>query len=518
MAKDNVENNRNSTNVYLDSYEPEIKPEEGKNTQYIATLIATFSAFAMGLCLSWSSSAIPMLQESSSTIQITDQQGSWIGSLLTLGALVGAIPAGYVAQRLTGPKRLLQLLAFPLFGSWIVIAYCGTVYGLYVARFMSGVAIGAISVAAPMYVGELAEPKIRGTLGTFFQLQITLGLLCEYILGGSVKDFQILALISSIVPVVFLFCFTFMPESPVFLTARGNHEQAKASLQWFRSDSHNIDSELSAIKENLQASKDSGDNFRILSDIPSRRALVISLMLMVFQQLSGINAVFFYAQKIFADSGSGAASGQQEMLDDSSMSPSTCAILLGLVQVIATYAATLLIDRAGRRILLLISASVMSLCLAVMAVFFHLKTTGVDMTAYANVPIITLATFIIVFSFGFGPVPWLMMTELFSPAVKGSATSISAACNWLLAFVVTKFFQDMLDCVGPAVTFAGFSVTCAFATVFVFSRVPETKGKDVDTIIRMLSTDTDKAAAGNPASTSTPCRNGLEGMEIEKKA
>lgn len=159
------------------------------------------------MVFSWSSSALPIFERE---FEITTTQGAWVGSLVTLGAFVGAIPAGPIAQ-LIGRKRTLQILIIPLLTSWMLIAFLWLVlqiclfiqfshsyvcifsnyiWVLYIARFLAGIASGGISVAAPMYVSELAHVSIRGTLGTFFQVQITIGILLEYLLGkNSFIDF-----------------------------------------------------------------------------------------------------------------------------------------------------------------------------------------------------------------------------------------------------------------------------------------------------------------------------------------
>lgn len=162
-------------------------------------------------------------------------------------------------------------------------------------------------------------------------------------------------------------------------------------------------------------------------------------------------------------------------------------------QVIATYISTILIDRTGRRILLLISATVMSICLVALGVYFHLKTVY-DTSAFSSIPLISLALFIVLFSIGFGPIPWMMMGEIFPTKVKGLASSVSASFNWLLAFTVTKLFQNMLDTIGTSVTFVLFGVVCALAIAFVFFVIPETKGKDIHEINNILlgKTDTKK--------------------------
>ncbi|KAJ3626027.1 hypothetical protein MTP99_016554 [Tenebrio molitor] len=289
-----------------------------KFPQFLASTLATLIALCLGMCLTWTSPALPMLEKSER--KITEAQGAWIGSLLTLGACLGAIPTGSIANFI-GRKRTLQMLALPLFASWLTIAYGNRVEALYVARFVAGLAIGGVSVAAPMYVAELAHTSIRGTLGTFFQVQITVGVLLEYLLGGTVASFKCLALASSVFPILFLVGFSFMPETPVYLYGKGRVDAARKSLEYFRGRHYNLDEELLRIADDI---KEANTNKAKLSDLFSCRAtlngLIVSLGLMVFQQMSGINAVLFYTGNIFAETGS-------------LMAPDTSAILVGTVQV-----------------------------------------------------------------------------------------------------------------------------------------------------------------------------------------
>lgn len=151
-----------------------------------------------------------------------------------------------------------------------------------------------------------------------------------------------------------------------------------------------------------------------------------------------------------------------------------------------TYVSTILIDKAGRRILLIISALIMSICLGVLAVYFHLLENQIR-DLHFTIPIISVTLYITVFSLGFGPIPWIMIGELFPSKIKGLASSISAALNWVLAFTVTKLFQNLLDLLGSGYTFGTFMIATIFATVFVCCLVPETKGKDMKEIQYILA-------------------------------
>nr|CAD7197765.1 unnamed protein product [Timema douglasi] len=394
------------------------------------------------------------------------RKGSWIGSLLNLGAFIGAIPAGILADHI-GRRTTLCGLAVPFFVSWLMIAFCSSALELYVGRIVGGMAVGAVSVVAPMYISELADSKVRGALGTFFQLQITLGILCGYLVG-MVGDHRVLAFILSVLPVVYFVSFIWMPESPVYLLSKDKLNEARRS-------NYDIEDEMVRMTESSgDSQKRKGGLGELLSNPVTRRALTIALGLMMFQQLSGVNAVIFYTGQIFDLAGS-------------SIPSATACIIIGVVQVIATYVSTLLVDRAGRRILLLISDSVMALCLGVLGAYFHLLNNHYDTSDVSWVPIVSVAIFIVVFSLGFGPIPWIMLGELFPANVKGVASAVAAAFSWILSFAVTKVFQNMTSSLGEDITFWVFTGICVVGTVFVFVMVPETKGKDLNEIQEELS-------------------------------
>lgn len=442
--------------------------------QYVAAAVGTLSALILGTHLSWPSTAIPMLQSPLSVIPISSTEGSWIVSIITLSACAGAIPTGLIAN-LVGPKRTLQIMAIPLMVSWYFIAISKNIWLIYLARLLAGVGVGSTCVAAPMYVTDIAEVRVRGMLGTFFQLQITIGFLIGYTLGILIESFQTLALVSSAFPIIFLVAFYFMPESPTFLLSKNRIHEARKVLQFLRGHGHEVESELSTRKDELNEIAANKCKFSDLYRYrATMKAMIIALGLMFFQQLSGINAILFYAGIIFQE-----ASG--------SLSSGLCAVIIGIVQVLATLLAATLIERLGRKILLLISGFVMAVCLFSIGVYFHLLILDYDLSDFAFVPLGCTAVYIVAFSFGFGPIPWMIAGDIFSTKVKGLACSISTTFNWMLAFAVTKLFIPLRDEIGIGLTFIIFGFVCVLAFLFTLVYIPETKGKSLGEVQILLS-------------------------------
>lgn len=199
-------------------------------------------------------------------------------------------------------------------------------------------------------------------------------------------------------------------------------------------------------------------------------------MLMVFQQFSGINAVIFFTVPIFKSAGS-------------NIDPSISAIIVGVVQVLTTFLAAVLVEKAGRKILLIQSSAVMCICLTVLGVYFRLKNSGHDVSNIGWIPLMSLVMFIVSFSLGYGPIPWMMMGELLAPEVKSIATSFTVLFNWTAVFIVTKTFPILNESLGSDITFWIFAVIMAVGTLYGFKSVFETKGKSSAQIQFILSGD-----------------------------
>lgn len=200
----------------------------------------------------------------------------------------------------------------------------------------------------------------------------------------------------------------------------------------------------------------------------------MSLSLMFFQQFSGINAVIFYTVTIFKSAGS-------------TMDPQVSSIIVGVVQVLMTFAAAVLVERAGRKILLVQSSAIMCLCLTVLGIYFCLKDNGYDVSSIGWMPLFSMVMFIVSFSLGYGPIPWMMMGELLAPEVKGIATALTVLFNWVSVFIVTKSFTVLTELVGSDFTFWTFAVVMALGTLYGIVSLFETKGKSNAQIQLMLA-------------------------------
>ncbi|XP_020285805.1 facilitated trehalose transporter Tret1-2 homolog isoform X2 [Pseudomyrmex gracilis] len=444
--------------------------------QYLAGIAVTLGAVAAGMVLGWSSSAGENgidLQEKYG-IPIDADEFSLISSLATVGAGAICIPIGILAD-LIGRKTALLLMVIPFSVGWLLIIFSKSVLFFYFGRFITGLSAGAFCVGAPLYTSEIAESEIRGTLGSYFQLMLTVGILITYVLGAILKNMRNLSIISAIVPLIFFAIFFFMPETPVYYLKKHNDDAARKSLVRLRGHQYDVDTELQQHRADLEEASRNNTSFLVaIKSRAAKKGFVIAYGLMLFQQMSGVNAIIFYSAKIFKDAGS-------------TLPPDQATIITGAVQVVSVFASSLIVDKLGRRILLLSSIVVMFLTTLILGVYFYCIDFN---TAFDNAKwfaIIPLCIFLVFFSLGFGPIPWMMMPEIFAPEIKGIAGSSACVFNWLMAFIVTYFYESLVRAVHSYGTFWIFSGFCVVGIIFVYFLVPETKGKTLEEIQRELN-------------------------------
>lgn len=314
---------------------------------------------------------------------------AWVGSVTPLGAAVVCVVIGTIIQIL-GRKLTMLLLIIPFTVGWALVIFATNLAMLMVGRFLLGIAGGAFCVAAPTYTGEIAQSSIRGTLGSYFQLMMVIGILLVYCIGSYVSVF-VLNLICAVIPLIFGAIFVFMPESPTYLVAVGKKEEAAKSLKWLRGSEYDFSQELADLQ--TQHEEDRKNKVSIVAAFGRRatqKALFISLGLMFFQQMSGVNAVIFFTKNIFESAGS--------QLDSS-----IATIIVGVMQVVSVFVSSIIVDKAGRRMLLLPSALAMCITTALLGTFFFMKKQNPDsVTSIGWLPVASLCGFIILFSIGFG--------------------------------------------------------------------------------------------------------------------
>jgi facilitated trehalose transporter len=350
---------------------------------------------------------------------------------MPLAGLAGGILGGPLIEYL-GRKNTILATAVPFIVSWLLIACAVNVYMILAGRALSGFCVGVASLSLPVYLGETVQPEVRGTLGLLPTAFGNIGILLCFV-AGKYMNWSELAFLGCALPVPFLILMCFIPETPRWYVSRGREERARKALRWLRGRKADVEPELKGIvRSHLEAERHATQNQMMeLLKRANLKPLSISLGLMFFQQLSGINAVIFYTVSIFKDAGS-------------TIDENLCTIIVGVVNFGATFAATILIDRLGRKMLLYISDVAMIITLFTLGGFFYAKNNGHDVSELGWLPLASFVIFVVGFSLGFGPIPWLMMGEILPAKVRGSAASVATAFNWACTFVVTKTFTDLV--------------------------------------------------------------------------
>ncbi|XP_063236592.1 facilitated trehalose transporter Tret1-2 homolog [Bacillus rossius redtenbacheri] len=463
---------------------------EGTRNQHLAAFLAGLGALCAGAVQGWTAPALPYLLHEAGAgtnytagapAPISADQASWVGAIAALGGLAGALPAGHLADTL-GRRAVLLLLSLPFALAWLlVVAFPVTVPALYASRFVAGVAMGAVTVVVPIYNEEIAEDRLRGPLGIYLDLMVTVGILWSYAVGAAVP-YVWLAALCGLLPLLFAAAFWRAPESPVFLASRDRWDEAEKALRWLRGsrslDDQAVKGELVRLHlsvagvrrhlglSRLSALRDTARSFYLGS--PAGKAAFVVTGLMVVQQLTFINAFLFYTEDIFRG------------IAGASVSPLTSTVVVGVVQCLATAASFLLVQVCGRRPLLLASALVIALSVGTLAV--DLAAAGEGAGPAGWLPLACLCVCMVAYSLGLGPLPWLMMAELAPVEHKGLISSLAVFVNWVLVFAVTFAFNGLVALLGAAATYGGICAACLMGTLFVYLVVPETRGKSREEI------------------------------------
>jgi sugar porter (SP) family MFS transporter len=398
-------------------------------------------------------------------------QEELITSLLLVGAVVGALVAGRVAD-LIG-RRLTVLITAAIFVVGVLLAaFTPTFPVLLVARIVIGLAVGSASMVVPLYIGEVVPPRVRGGLVSLNQLAITAGILVSYLidygLSGSANWRLMFGLAA--IPAVLLFAgMLFQKESPHWLIRQDRIDEARDVLKRVRNEDDDIDGEIRDVQE--VSRKEAGVR-ELLS--PSIRPLVfVGVMLAVFQQITGINTVIYYAPTLLQGAGFGSSAA---LLAN---------VVNGAVNVGMTIVAIWLLDRAGRRPLLLSGTAGMAVGMAITACAF---LGGENLHgALAIVAVIGLLVYTGSFAIGLGPVFWLLIAEIYPLRIRGAAMSVATMANWGANFLVTVSFLTLLNAISGVGVFFLFGFLTLVALAYFWRKVPETKGRSLQEIERELT-------------------------------
>lgn len=404
----------------------------------------------------------------------TTDESSLITSLLGLGTIFGSILSGFPSERI-GRKKTLLVFAIPMFTAHVMLIFANSLVIIYTARFFCGLGAGCVFAVVPNYITEISEDKNRGIMGCTMGIALATGTMSNYIIGPFVS-MSILSCFHLVPIVLFIVLFGwFVPETPYYFASYNDKNNLETCLMKFRNQSStDVQKELVYIIQTVEDSQAAQGSLKDLFKLRYlRRGLIISCMLMVVQQFSGITAVLGYMQTIFEATGS-------------SISPEYSSMFVGITQVIVQLFVCNLIEKLGRRILLMFSTVGSFISLVTLGVYFYLNNNGYDTSSIFWLPIASLMIYIVAYNAGLASLPWTIMGELFPSNVKSLASTFTSCVCLTISFIIAQIFSSIVVVFGMAGTFWMFSGFCIAGFFFTMFVVPETKGKSSQEIQAIL--------------------------------
>lgn len=459
-----------------------------KGNKYVNRLaaIASLGGFLFGYDTAVISGTIGFV---TNQFELDSVNTGWYVSSALVGCILGVAVAGILSDKY-GRKRVLILAALFFGISAVGCAFAIGFTDLVIYRLIGGLGIGVASMVSPLYISELSPSHKRGRLVAFYQFAITVGILCSYfcnayLLKLSHTDFlmQTTGLINkiavsevwrimlgtSVVPaLLFLFLLLFVPESPRWLTIKGNEPEAFRVLKKIVTDDE-AQKEINDIKTNLE--RETG-GFGILFKGGFKLPMFIGISLAFLTQVSGINAIIYYGPKILEEAGlpiADALGGQ---------------VVIGLVNVLFTLIAIWKIDQLGRKPLLLAGVIGIIASLIIIGSLFYFSQNAVHNTQNTYLLLIFILLFIACFAFSYGPVIWVLLSEIFPAKIRGKAMSLATLSLWIGTALVGQLTPVFLEVLKPAGTFWLFAAMTAPALYLAIKIIPETKGKSLEEIER----------------------------------
>lgn len=436
---------------------------DGRPLVYFATGVAALGGMLFGYDIGVISGAILFIKQAFS---LSPGAEEIVVSAVLLGSLVGAAIGGTLADRF-GRRKLLIGTAVVFGAGAIGAALAPSVAWLVIARLVAGTAIGIASFVAPLYISEIAPQSIRGKLVSINQVALTSGIVISYLVDyafSGTRSWRWMFALAAVPASVFIVGLMLIPDSPRWLSARGSVDRAKDVLEHIRSPEQAA-VEIEVIQQSLAQHKSHWSE--LLSPL-LRPAMIVGVGLAIAQQITGINTIIYYAPTIFRFAGFASASAAI-----------LASVGIGVVNVVFTVVAMQLIDKVGRRPLLLVSLAGMTFGLAVLGLAFLLPQLG---SALGWIAVASLTIYVGSFAVGLGPVFWLMLSEIYPLGVRGRAMSVGTLANWAANLIVALSFLTLTEALGKPATFWLYGAISIGAWFFAYFLAPETKGKTLEQI------------------------------------
>ncbi|XP_022526318.2 solute carrier family 2, facilitated glucose transporter member 6 [Astyanax mexicanus] len=455
---------------------------------FLAVFSAVLGNFNFGFSLVFPSPVIPQLQAGDDPrLRMDVHQVSWFGSIFTLGAAAGGLSAMLMNDRI-GRKLSIMISAVPSTAGYLVMGAAQGFWMLLLGRFLTGIAAGITASSIPVYVSEISHPGVRGALGSCPQITAVFGSLALYALG-LVIPWRWLAVAGEVPVLLMLILLCFMPNSPRYLITHGKRDEACGALKWLRGPNSDYMNELNQIERSVNSQV--GIQWADLRSPFYYKPVLISVFMRFLQQMTGITPILVYLEPIFHKTAI-------------TLEPKYDAALVGAVRLLSVMIAASLMDKAGRKALLYTSAFLMYLAMLSMTMYTHTtpcdnnrnitvdaslqlteghgELTGSVPNSITLVPLISAMVIIFGYAMGWGPITWLLMSEILPLGARGVASGLCVMVSWITAFALTQLFMHAVDAYGLFVPFLFFCVVCVVNIIFTAVCVPETKGRTLEEI------------------------------------
>ena len=426
---------------------------------FLISLIAAFGGLLFGFDIAIFSGTIPFIKP---YFQLTDAQLGWTGSSLYVGCIIGTLITGFFADRF-GRKLPLTIAAGIFMISSVLMGWSSGYSGLIFWRIIAGIGVGAASMLSPLYIAEVSPANIRGRMVSINQLTIVSGILLayfsNYILADLEDNWRWMFTSGAIPAVLFFVCVFFVPESPRWLISRGKTDQARDILRRIIG-SEKAQQELHNIQVGIQ--KDVKGKLTDLVRPGVTFIVLLGITMAVFQQISGANAIFFYAPIIFEKAGMNV---KDQLFQQ---------IMIGAINLIFTLLAMQLVDKLGRKKLMLAGSSLMALWLFLVGICYQFSFfEGYYLQFF-------VLAFIATYASTLAPVTWVLISEIFPTRIRALAVSVSTCMLWVACFTLAYGFPVLVEKLDAPQTFFLFSFICLIYFFILWKFAPETKGKTLE--------------------------------------
>jgi len=444
--------------------EPTAAAAHARSRAVFVGIIAALAGLMFGLDIGVISGATQFIQRD---FGISDRMIEFIVSAMMLGAALGALAAGWLSARLGRKRSLILAAALFVIGS-VLCSVAPTAEMLIGARIVLGLAIGVATFTAPLYLAEISAERSRGAMVSTYQLMITIGILVAFLsdTGFSYSgSWRWMLGVIAIPGVLFLIGVLVLPDSPRWLLMRGFKQHATDVLLKLRGDPVAVNREVADIEHQLLTPQRGLSMF--LKNRNFRRSVGLGVLLQLMQQFTGMNVVMYYAPRIFQ--GMGYATTQQMWFT----------ALVGLINVLATFIAIALVDRWGRKPILYVGFSVMTIGLGIVGAMMHL---GITTHAEQLFTVVMLLIFIVGFAMSAGPLIWTLCSEIQPLKGRDFGIACSTVTNWIANMIVGATFLTLLNRIGHPGTFWLYAGLNLIFLVITFALVPETRGVTLEQI------------------------------------